>query len=246
MYNYLIKIEYVGTNFVGWQTQRNGVAIQDKIELALKKILKKKVKIVGAGRTDKGVHAYGQFANFKVEKKIFLKEKFLKSINFFLRNDLISIINIKKVSPKFHARFSAKQRIYEYKIINRKSSLSIDFNKAWHIERKLDLNLLKRGSKILEGKHDFSTFQASSCTSKSSIKKIENTYVKKSGDIITLKFQSKSFLQNQVRSMVGSLKYLAEKKWSMKKFKAVFKSKKRSLCAPPAPACGLYLINVKY
>ena len=124
--------------------------------------------------------------------------------------------------------------------------MSINKNRAWHIKKKLNFNLLKKGANLLKGTHDFSTFRASSCSSNSPVKKINAIYVKKKGDEITIEFKSKSFLQNQVRSMVGSLHYLSCGKWTLNDFKKVFKSKKRSECAPPAPACGLYLKNVKY
>ena len=142
-YNYLIKIEYDGSGYVGWQYQKNGKSIQEKIEKALKKILKENIRIIGAGRTDKGVHASGQFANFKSIKKIDNKKKFLSSINFFLRKNSISIIDIKKKKKDFHARFSAKERVYTYYIVNRLASLTLDKNKAWHVRRKINLNLLK-------------------------------------------------------------------------------------------------------
>ena len=171
MFNYLIKIEYDGTNYVGWQYQKNGISVQEKIEKTLKKILKSKTKIIAAGRTDKGVHAEGQFANFKVKKKIEDEKKFLNSINFFLRKNLISIINIKKKKINFHSRYDAKERVYEYRIVNRLGSLSLDKNKAWHLKKRLDVTLLKKGAKILKGTHDFSTFRASSCSAKSPIKK---------------------------------------------------------------------------
>tara|TARA_B100001059_G_scaffold163928_1_gene163442 strand:- start:32 stop:772 length:741 start_codon:yes stop_codon:yes gene_type:complete len=246
MFNYLIKIEYDGTKFVGWQFQKNGISIQEKIEKTLKKIFKSKIKIIGAGRTDKGVHANGQCANFIIKNKIGDTRKLLNSINFFLKNNLISILDIKKKKLNFHSRFDAKERIYEYCIINRLGSLSIDKNKAWHIKKKLNFKLLKKGAKILEGKHDFSTFRAASCSAKSPIKKLNYVKIKKSGNKIIICFSSKSFLQNQVRSMVGCLKYLSTDKWSLDVFKKNFKSKNRAKCAPPAPACGLYLVNVKY
>ncbi len=245
-YNYLIKVEYDGTKFVGWQYQKNGISVQEIIEKTLFKIFKSKIKITGAGRTDKGVHALGQYANFKIDKKIDNEGRFLNSANFFLKKNLISVTNIKKKNYLFNSRYDAKERIYEYKIINRIGSLSIYNNKAWHVKKKLSISLLKKGAKILEGTHDFSTFRASSCSSTSPIKKMNTVRVKKKGDEITIEFKSKSFLQNQVRSMVGSLEYLSCGKWTVEKFKKVFKSKKRSKCAPPAPACGLYLKNVKY
>ena len=245
-YNYLLKVEYDGTNYSGWQFQKNGKSIQETIERVLQKILKLKVKITGAGRTDKGVHAFGQHANFKINKKIKNEKKFLNSLNFFLGKKSISIISVKRKKTIFHSRFDAKERTYEYKIINREGSLSLDNSKAWHVKKKLNISLLKKGAKILEGTHDFSTFRASSCSAKSPIKKMYSVKVNKKGDQIFLIFRSKSFLQNQVRSMVGSLKYLSSGKWSLKEFKKAFFSKKRSNCAPPAPACGLYLQNVKY
>ena len=246
MFNYLIKIEYDGSKFVGWQYQKNGKSIQEKIEKALFKFLKKKIRVIGAGRTDKGVHAFGQHANFKVLKKIENIKSFLNSINHFLRNDLISIISIKKMNINFHSRYSAKERIYEYKILNREATLSIYKDKAWHIKKKLDFKLLKKGAKVLVGTHDFSTFRAASCSAKSPIKKMSSITVKKKGDEIIIIFKSRSFLQNQVRSMVGCLTYFASNKWDFKYFIKVFKIKKRSFCAPPAPACGLYLKNVRY
>ena len=245
-YNYLLKIEYDGSKFVGWQYQKNGKSIQDTIEKAISKLLKSKTRIVGAGRTDKGVHAVGQFANFVTKKKIDNEKKFLNSLNFFLRKDFISILEIKRKNLKFHSRFSAKERIYEYRIINRESELSLNRNKAWHIKNKLDSSLLKKGIKILEGTHDFSTFRSASCSANSPVRTINYVRLKKKGDEIVITFNSRSFLQNQVRSMVGCLKYLSCNQWSLKKFKSALNSKKRSKCAPPAPACGLYLHNIKY
>ena len=246
MFNYLLQIEYDGLDFVGWQSQKNGKSIQDSIEQALKKVLKIKIKINGAGRTDKGVHAYSQYANFKVRKKINDKKEFLNSINFFLQKRLISIINISEKKENFHARYNAKLRTYEYLIMNRQGNLSIYKNRAWHVKKKMDLNLMKRGAKLLEGTHNFSTFRSSSCSAKSPIKKIYPIKISKIKDLIRIRISSKSFLQNQVRSMVGCLKYLSTNKWSISQFKKAFKSKKRNNCAPPAPACGLYLFKIKY
>ena len=246
MYNYLMKIEYDGTKYVGWQIQKNGSSIQEKIEKALKKTLRSKTKIIGAGRTDKGVHAYGQYANFKTQNLINESQVFLNSMNFFLKKESISITALTKKFINFHSRFSAKERIYKYIITNRIGSLSLDRDRTWHIKKKIDIKLLKKGAKILTGTHDFSTFRSSSCTAKSPIKKIKFIKVTKSKDRIILTFNSKSFLQNQVRSMVGCLKSLSTKEWDFQKFKKVFKSKNRKHCAAPAPAHGLYLYNVIY
>ena len=245
-HNYQILIEYDGTNFVGWQRQKNGTSIQEILEKKLKKITKEKIKIIGAGRTDAGVHAKKQSANFLLKKKIHNLQVFLNSINFFLKRHSISIISIKKKNLNFHSRFDALERVYEYIITNRNSSLALNKNRSWHVKKKIDIKLLKKGAKILTGKHDFSTFRASSCSAKSPIKKINYIKIIKKDDNIFLEFSSKSFLQNQVRSMVGCLKYLACKRLNFNEFKKVFKSKDRRLCSPPAPAHGLYLKKVKY
>ena len=246
MYRYQILIEYVGTNFIGWQIQSKGRSIQKSIQTKVSKILKAKIKIVGSGRTDAGVHAIEQSAHFDCKKKIENLDKFLNSINYFLNIKLISIINIKKRNLNFHARFSAKERIYRYIIFNRVSTPSIEKNKGWHIKKKLDLKVMKKGAKKLLGTNDFSTFRASSCTAKSPIKTMKLVKINKNKNKIEIKFKSQSFLQQQVRSMVGCLKYLAEGKWNLNKFEKIFKSKKRIYCAPPAPAHGLFLEKVIY
>ena len=246
MHRYQILIEYVGTNFIGWQIQSKGQSIQKLIQIKVSKLLKEKINLVGSGRTDSGVHAVEQSAHFDCKKKIKNLDKFLQSINFFLNKKLISITNIKNKNLNFHARFSAKQRIYTYVIFNRISRPSIEKNRGWHIRKKLDLKLMKKGAKKLLGTNDFSTFRSSSCNAKSPIKTIKSIKIKEVKNKIQIQFKSQSFLQQQVRSMVGCLKYLAEKKWDLKKFENVFKSKKRALCAPPAPAHGLFLERVIY
>jgi len=246
MHKYQILIEYVGTNFVGWQIQSKGKSIQKLIQTKLSKLLKEKVSLVGSGRTDSGVHAIEQSAHFDCKKKIINLDKFLKSINYFLNDKSISIFNIKKKNLDFHARFSAKQRIYKYVIFNRLSRPSIKKERGWHIIKELDVSLMKKGAKRLLGTKDFSTFRSSSCNAKSPIRTMKAIKIKSIKGRIEIQFKSQSFLQQQVRSMVGCLKYLAEKKWDLKKFDLIFKSKKRTLCAPPAPAEGLFLEKVIY
>ncbi len=246
MQRYQILIEYVGTSFIGWQAQKNGKSIQRTVQSILSKLLKQKVILYASGRTDAGVHALEQSAHFDVKKKIQNTNKIIKSLNFFLKDKMISIIKIKKKNINFHARYSAKQRTYVYLILNRFSPSTINKNREWHIRKKLDIKLIKKGAKKLIGTHDFSTFRASNCSAKSPVRTIDSILVTKSKNCIKLKFKSKSFLKNQVRSMVGCLKYLGEKKWDLKTFEKVFKSKKRILCAPPAPPEGLYLLRVIY
>ena len=246
MFRYQILIEYVGTNFRGWQVQTRGKTIQGLIQKKISKLLKEKIILFGAGRLDKGVHALEQSAHFDCKKKIENLNKFLKSLNYFLNKEMITIIKIKKRDKSFHARFSAEMRIYKYVIINRFSRPVLDENRGWHIINKLDLEMMKKASKKLVGTNDFSTFRASSCRAKSPVKTMRSVKIISKNKKIEIEFQSKSFLQQQVRSMVGCLKYVGEKKWTLKKFNFVMNSKKRVLCAPPAPPEGLYLARVIY
>ena len=246
MHRYQVIIEYDGTNLHGFQIQKKDNTVQKLVQSTISKILKEKIKIIGSGRTDSGVHAWGQSAHFDTEKKIINSVKFIQSLNFFLNKKLISIIEIKKTNLSFHARYSARERIYEYIVLNRFAAPSIDKNKAWYIRKKLDLKLIKKASQKLSGKKDFKTFQASNCYSITSVKTLKKIIIKKRDKKIVFHFKSRSFLRNQVRSMVGCLVYVGQKKWSLKKFENVLKSKKRKLCAPPAPAHGLYLLKVNY
>ena len=246
MFRYQILIEYVGTGFIGWQSQLKGKSVQKTIENSLKKILKEKISVVGQGRLDAGVHAISQSAHFDTKNKILDINRFLKRLNFLVNKNFISILSIKKRNEKFHSRYSAKARIYKYIILNRESSPTINKNRVWHIKKKINLENIKKGAKFLIGKRDFSTFRASACSAKSPIRTLEKVNILKKKNEIFIEFKSRSFLQTQVRSMVGCLKYLGEGKWNFKKFKNVTLSKKRTLCAPPAPPHGLFLKKVIY
>jgi len=246
MYKYQILIEYAGTNFRGWQVQKKGKTVQGLIQEKISSLLKEKISLYGAGRLDRGVHAKGQSAHFECKNKIKKKEKFLKSINHFLNKDNISILDLTKKNKDFHARFSAKMRVYNYVIINRLSAPVLEKDRCWHIINQLNINLMKKGAKKLIGTKDFSTFRASTCKAKSPIKTMKSIKILSLKNKIQIEFRSQSFLQQQVRSMVGCLKYLGEKKWTLQKFEYVFNSKKRILCAPPAPPNGLYLTRVIY
>ena len=239
-------IEYAGTNFRGWQIQKKGKTIQGLIQEKVSQLLNEQIILLGSGRTDAGVHALEQSAHFECKNKINNLNRFLKSINHFLNKQGIAILKIKKKKNNFHARFSAKMRIYKYIIINRLGRPVLEKDRGWHVMKELDLKLMKKGAKKLIGTKDFSTFRASTCKAKSPIKTMKLVKVNSLQNIIEIEFRSQSFLQQQVRSMVGCLKYLGEKKWSLKKFDSVIKSKKRILCAPPAPPEGLYLKRVIY
>ena len=245
MQRYKIKIEYEGTPFVGWQFQKNGQSIQEVLQKAIFNFSKERVVVIGAGRTDSGVHALAQVAHFDLKKKI-ERRNLLPAINQNIGNKPVTILKINKINKKFHARYDAKKRTYQYLIINRQSPLTLQKNKAWHIRKKLDVKVMIKGAKLLLGTHDFSTFRAASCGAKSPIKTMEKILIKKNMDKITLQFTSRSFLQQQVRSMVGCIKYLGEEKWNLNDFKNSFQSKRRSKCAPPAPAFGLYLKEISY
>ena len=170
----------------------------------------------------------------------------MPAINQNIKNKSVTVLKINKVKKNFHARYEAQKRTYIYLITNRQSPLTLEKNKAWHIRKKLNINSMKKGAKLLLGTHNFSTYRSSSCGAKSPIRTMEKILIKKNKDKIILQFTSRSFLQQQVRSMVGCIKYLGEGKWNMDNFKKTFKSKNRLKCAPPAPACGLYLKKISY
>ena len=216
MYNYQIIIEYLGTDFVGWQIQKNGSSIQSHIQKALSKVLKSKIKINGSGRTDAGVHAKGQSANFIFKKKIKDKYKFLNSVNFFLKNRSISVTEVINKNINFHARYSVRKKTYKYVILNRISNSPLYKNRSWLIKKKLNIDMMKKGIKFFLGKHDFSSMRSASCSAKSPIRTISKASLKKKDNKIIIIFESKSFLQKQVRSMVGCLKYVGEKNGNQK------------------------------
>ena len=178
MFRYHILIEYVGTNFRGWQIQKKGKTVQKLLQDKISKLLKEKIIIYGAGRLDVGVHAKEQSAHFDCKNKISKINRFLKSINHFLNIDGIAILKIKKRNNNFHARFSAKMRVYNYVIINRISGPVLDKNRGWHILKDLDLALMKRAARKLIGTKDFSTFRKSSCRAKSPIKTMKSVKIK--------------------------------------------------------------------
>ena len=246
MFKFQVLIEYVGTNFRGWQVQTKGKTIQGLVQNKISKLLKEKIILVGAGRLDKGVHATEQSAHFECKTKILNLDKFLKSLNHFLNKEMITVLRIKKRGKDFHARYSAKMRIYRYVIINRLGRPMLEKNRCWHVMNKLDVKMMKKAAKELIGTNDFSTFRASTCRAKSPVKTMKSVRIRSNNNKIDIEFQSQSFLQQQVRSMVGCLKYVGEKKWTLKKFISVIKLKNRTLCAPPAPPEGLYLSKVIY
>jgi len=244
MYNYKIVIEYDGTNFVGWQQQENGQSIQSALQEALVKLSNEKVIIFGAGRTDAGVHAYGQVASFNLNKKI-KTDVIRDGLNQHLRPHPIAVQNAEIVDDNFHARFSAKKRWYEYKIINRRPPLTIDLNRAWCVYKNLDIEKMKSESLSFLGKHDLNAFRSAHCQSKNSMKTIDSVSIKNIDEQIIIEVSAKSFLHSQVRIMIGTLVDIAKGNIN-KTVLDIINSKQRDIAGQTAPANGLYLKKVEY
>jgi len=246
MFRYQIIIEFDGTIFAGWQSQKNAKSVQKEVEKIIYKILREKVSIYGSGRTDAGVHAKNQSAHFDCKKLISNKFKFILSANHFLNKKNISIKKILKKKLNFHARYSAKEREYEYIILNRYASPVLEKNKVWYLRSKLDTKLMKKAAKKLIGTHNFNAFRSANCQANSPIRTLKKIKITNKNEKIIFILRSKSFLKNQVRSIVGCLKQIGENKWTINDLEKVLKSKKRKNCAPPAPAHGLYLSKIIY
>ena len=244
MHNYKIVIEYDGTNFVGWQQQENGQSIQSALQEALFKLTGEKITIFGAGRTDAGVHAYGQVASFTLNKKI-ETDVIRDGLNQHLRPQPIAIQKAELVDNDFHARFSAKKRWYEYKIINRRPPLTIDLNRAWCVYKNLDIEKMKIESSAFLGKHDLNAFRSAHCQSKNSVKTIDSVSIKNKGEEIIFEVSAKSFLHSQVRIMIGTLVDIAKGNIN-ETLEDIINSKQREIAGQTAPAHGLYLKKIEY
>ena len=245
MPKFKITVEYDGTEFVGWQRQKNGPSIQSSIEDAIKKITSETVNVFGAGRTDSGVHAKGQVAHFELSNKISL-DNIRDGINQHLRPLPIAILDVKEVNDDFHARFSAKLRTYEYLIINRRAPLTFNKNLAWGVFKKLNIDEMKEAASIFVGKHDFNAFRSIDCQSSSSIKTIQRCSIETNDQHLILNVSAKSFLHSQVRIMLGTLVEVGKGKFNSSDVKDIIKSRDRSKAGATAPAQGLYLLKVEY
>ena len=244
MNNYKIVIEYDGSNYVGWQRQDNGLSIQQLLEEAIEKLSNYKVSIIGAGRTDAGVHAKGQVASFKLKKKLKIKE-IKDGINHYLRPHPIAVLSAEEVEDSFNARFSAKLRLYKYVVINRRAPLALDNNRAWCVHKPININKIIEQAPFFLGKHDLSSFRSINCQSKSSIKSINSIDIKKNGEIINFHISARSFLHSQVRIMVGTLIDIGLEKIS-KSVSEILLLKQREYAGETAPSQGLYLTEVQY
>ena len=244
MPNYKITVEYDGTNFVGWQQQANGVSVQSSLQDSVFKLSGEKVVVYGAGRTDAGVHAYGQVASFAISKKI-STDVIRDGLNQHLRPLMISVLKAEEVENDFHARFSAKKRWYVYKIINRRSPLTIDANRAWCVHKILDTKKMQNESASFLGKHDLNAFRSAHCQSKSSIRTIDDIIINIKNESIFIEVVAKSFLHSQVRIMVGTLVDIAKGNINTSILE-IINSKNREVAGQTAPANGLYLKKIDY
>ena len=243
MFKYKIVIEYDGTQFSGWQNQKNTITVQGEIEKALFCLTKQNIKIYGASRTDSGVHAFGQVAHFELNK-LYTMNEIQNAINYYLKPNKISIINTERVSDTFHSRFSTKTKQYIYKIINRNSPLTLQKNRAWHIIPTLNLNNIQIASKYLIGTLDFTSFRSTGCQSYSAIKTIESIEFTQNNEEISIIFNARSFLYNQIRIIVGTFKYFGTKKIEPSYMKSIINGKNRKLAGETAPSYGLYLNKI--
>lgn len=245
MPRYRIVIEYDGKQYCGWQTQAEGGSVQDAINDAIFELSGERSRAFGAGRTDAGVHARGQVAHLDVEKT-FSEYQMRAGLNFHLKSHAISVLAADIVDQGFDARFSAIRRHYLYKIISRRSPLTIDAAHNWWVPHELDIASMQLASQYFIGQHDFTSFRSSECQSRSPVKTLDSMEVTLEGGVICVRTYARSFLHNQVRSMVGALKYVGSGKWEPEKISDVLQAKDRRQCAPVAPACGLYLMQVDY
>ena len=245
MARYKIVLEYHGLPFVGWQRQKNGVSVQQVIEEAIAKFTGEKAITHVAGRTDAGVHATGQVCHFDIAKDTD-EETVRDAINFHVKPHPVSVLTAELVDNEFHARFSATERAYLYKITNRRAPLAVERGLSWQIPQKLNTDAMSSAAKALVGRHDFSTFRAAGCQAKSPIKTLDQLIVERDKEMVYISVRARSFLYHQVRNIVGTLKFVGVEKCSVNDVIKALAAKDRSKGGPTAPAYGLYLTNVVY
>ena len=245
MPRYKLTIEYDGTPFVGWQVQDNGPSVQGVLTEAIAAFTGERVVVGGAGRTDAGVHALGQVAHVDLAKD-WDGDTVRDAINFHLRPQPIAVLTAEQVAENFDARFSATERHYLYRIVNRRADLALDQNRAWRVPRPLDADAMHAAAQKLVGRHDFTTFRAAECQAKSPVKTLDQLDVKRDGNAVRISATARSFLHHQVRSIVGSLVHVGEGKWSAEELADALAARDRTRCGQVAPPQGLYLVRVEY
>ncbi len=245
MPRYKLTIEYDGAPFVGWQSQANGRSVQDMLEAGIKGFCGAEVRVHGAGRTDAGVHALGQVAHVDLAEPV-RTDTLRDAVNAHMRPHPVAIVEAEEVGADFEARFSAIRRHYMYRIVNRRAPLTLDRGQAWLVHKELDADAMHRAAQALVGKHDFTTFRSMQCQAKSPEKTLDELVVSRYGEEIEIVARARSFLHNQVRSIVGSLKLVGEGKWTARDLARALKARDRAACGPVAPPDGLYLLKVDY
>ena len=245
MPRYKLTIEYDGTPYVGWQAQDNGVSVQGVLTAAIAAFAGEQAAVGAAGRTDAGVHALGQVAHVDLGKD-WDAETVRDAINFHLRPQPIAVLAVERAALDFDARFSAINRQYLYRIVNRRADLTLEQNRAWRVPRPLDALAMHAAAQRLIGRHDFTTFRSTECQANSPEKTLDRLDVERAGEEVRITAAARSFLQHQVRSMVGSLVHVGEGKWRAGDLAAALAARDRAACGQVAPPHGLYLVRVDY
>jgi tRNA pseudouridine38-40 synthase len=245
MPRYKLTIEYDGTPFCGWQIQDNAPTVQGALEAAVKAMCGEEVRVHGSGRTDAGVHALAQVAHCDIAKR-FPPDRLRDGLNAHLRPNPVAVLAAEIVPDDFEARFSAKKRHYHYRIRNTRANLALDIGRVWRVPRRLDTDAMHEAAQRLIGKHDFTTFRDTECQAKSPVKTLDQLDVTRSGDAVDIITSARSFLHSQVRSMVGSLVWVGEGRWTADDLAAALAARNRAACGPVAPPEGLYLVRVEY
>ncbi len=245
MPRYKLIIEYDGTPFSGWQIQDTAPTVQGALEMAVKAISGEDVRVHGAGRTDAGVHALGQVAHCDIAKS-FAPGRLRDALNAHLRPHPIGVLAVEIVPETFEARFSAVKRHYRYRIRNTRANLALEVGRVWRVPRRLEAEAMHVAAQRLLGKHDFTTFRDTECQAKSPEKTLDQLDVVREGDTIDIFTSARSFLHSQVRSMVGSLVWVGEGRWTADDLAAALAARDRAACGPVAPPEGLYLVRVDY
>jgi len=245
MPRYRLTIEYDGGPYRGFQAQADLPSVQGAIEAAVLGFTGETVRIHAAGRTDTGVHATGQVIHVDLAKD-WKPEVVLNALNAHLVPQPIAVLDAVVVADDWHARFSAKGRRYQYRILNRPAPPALDRGKVWHVKKPLDAEAMHDAAQALVGHHDFTTFRDMQCQAKSPLKTLDTATVRREGEMVLLEFASRSFLHRQVRSMAGSIVEVGVGRWTKADLAAALEAKDRRACGPVAPADGLYFTGVSY